>query len=94
MKKMLDQQIKDKKRLEEQHKIFDKKYAHDLNINADKFIREIKQKEFKKIENRSLYKQELDNQLLHKSAISKSAMDDIEKVLNRDLINEIKAVQD
>jgi hypothetical protein len=91
MKKMLDLQIKEKKLLQEQHKIFDKKYADDLNVNADKFNREVKQREVKKIERRSIYKQELDNQLLHKSANAKSSMDDIEKVINRELINEIKA---
>ena len=91
MKKMLDLQIQEKKRQHEQTRVFDKKYANDLTVNADKFHREAKQKEVKKIERKSLYKMELDHQMIHKNTNAKASMDEIEKVINRDIINEIKS---
>jgi hypothetical protein len=91
MKKMLDLQIKEKKRKHEQIQVFDKKYANDLTVNAEKFHKEVKQKEVKKIERKSLYKMELDHQMIQKNNNAKASMDEIEKVINRDIINEIKS---
>jgi hypothetical protein len=90
MKKMLDLQIKEKAKMQNHSKEFDQKFVYQLKNNMLNYEMEKQLNGLKIKEQRDNYKKQLDDQLKEKTEHKKVFMDNVEKGINRDIINEIK----
>lgn len=87
---MLAIQLEEKKRKEEMNKNYNMRYDNQVYSNAEKFKSEISEIEKNRKEKVNQYKQQLDRQLQEKTMKKQAFMDETEKGINRELINEIK----
>lgn len=90
MKKVLEEQIREKKNKEDLIKQYDKKYEEVVKNNVGEYNKHLEEIEKNKQNKKLFYKKELDSQIIKKNNLNgKYHMNESEKMLNKEILNQI-----